>query len=97
MPNVLPHTDGLWVIRAVTDARNIELPKFVERSRVGCVVRSLFPLEESWRFQLQYVGGFKDGGVIQHSYIERIERLDGDRHLRIFTQNTMVELESLNR
>ena len=83
-------TGSYWVITKITDAHDETVNKLVDRNRIGKVVRNVYDLEADWPLHLAYFGGEKDGGVIQHSRIERVEEVENG--MKVYTANTMVQL-----
>jgi hypothetical protein len=62
---------ALWEIAGMDDAIT-GLPKYTDRYRVGKQVIVLRPIRVRLPLDLLYVGGDKDGKVIQLSYIQKI-------------------------
>lgn len=80
-----------WVIESITDANDETKELFVERNRVGQVVKPVYGLDVGYPLHLVYVQGEKSGGYLQHSMIVKVERLENSV-IKVYTRNTMYRL-----
>ena len=83
----------LWRIIKVTHANDETVDKFADRNRIGKLVSNTLPLKVGMPLRLVYVGGEKEGGIIQHSSVVRVEK--DENGTKLYTANTMVLLEEV--
>jgi hypothetical protein len=83
--------DYNWEILAIKDTQTETRDLFVERKRVGSIIRPMYSFSHNMPLILVYFGGAKDGYYIRHSRIIKITTRDNE--IKVYTKNTMYHLK----